>query len=131
MTIEELNIFHPVGEIYQTLNTAFNPNVAWGGTWTADNTESVLVSQQSGNIFSASVGSVVGANTAVTNLPTHTHSSSASVEENGSVNWFQFSIAGSTGGWGPGTWSAAAKGGGGSHENRMRSKYCIRWIRTA
>jgi len=131
MTLEELNMLHPVGEIYQTVNTGFNPNNTWGGTWTADNTESVLVSQQTGNLFSAALGNVVGANTAVTNLPNHTHNASAAVEENGSTTWFTFNVAGTNGCYGAGTWSAAAKGGGGSHENRMRSKYVIRWVRTA
>lgn len=28
-----LNIFYPVGTIYQTSNEGFDPNVSWGGTW--------------------------------------------------------------------------------------------------
>ena len=131
MTNEDLDLIHPVGSIYETLDTSFNPNESWGGSWSADNTESVLVSQNSNDLFSASLGTIVGANTAITNLPNHTHSTSAAVEANGSVSWFSFNAAGDWGGYGPGTWTAAAVGGGGSHENRMRSKYVVRWIRYA
>lgn len=28
-----LDIFYPVGTIYQTLSVTFNPNTVWGGTW--------------------------------------------------------------------------------------------------
>ena len=28
-----LDMFYPVGTIYQTLSVTFNPNTAWGGTW--------------------------------------------------------------------------------------------------
>lgn len=131
MTNDDLDLIHPIGSIYETLDTSFNPNESWGGSWSADNTESVLVSQNSNDLFSASLGTIVGANTAITNLPNHTHSTSAAVEANGSVSWFSFNAAGDYAGYGPGSWTAAAVGGGGSHENRMRSKYVVRWIRYA
>lgn len=28
-----LNMFYPVGSIYQTIDDGFNPNIRWGGTW--------------------------------------------------------------------------------------------------
>ena len=28
-----LNVFYPVGSIYQTIDDGFNPNIRWGGTW--------------------------------------------------------------------------------------------------
>ena len=28
-----LNMFYPVGSIYQTVDDGFNPNTRWGGTW--------------------------------------------------------------------------------------------------
>lgn len=28
-----LNMFYPVGSIYQTVDDGFNPNIRWGGTW--------------------------------------------------------------------------------------------------
>lgn len=29
-----VNLFYPVGSIYISMNSSFNPNTAWGGTWT-------------------------------------------------------------------------------------------------
>lgn len=133
MTNEELDLIHPIGSIYETLDNTFNPNEIWGGSWYADDTESVLVSQNSTDLFSASLGSIVGDNTAITNLPNHTHQTSASTVSNTNA-WFSFrgvSKDSTRGAYGPGSWTAAAVGGGGSHENRMRSKYVIRWIRVA
>lgn len=31
-----LDIFYPVGSYYETSDTTFNPNTAWGGTWVQD-----------------------------------------------------------------------------------------------
>lgn len=30
---ELLNVFYPVGTVYETTNNSFNPNTSWGGTW--------------------------------------------------------------------------------------------------
>ena len=27
------DLFYPIGSIYETSNSEFNPNNAWGGTW--------------------------------------------------------------------------------------------------
>ena len=32
-----LNTFYPVGTYYETSDTKFNPNKAWGGTWESVN----------------------------------------------------------------------------------------------
>lgn len=134
MDLADLDLIHPVGTIYETLDNTFNPNEIWGGSWTVDTTESVLVSQNTTDLFSADLGTIVGSNTAITNLPVHTHQSSAATVGGGSKSWVSYSTvaAKSTWGvWGDGSWTAAAVGGGGSHENRMRSKYVVRWIRVA
>ena len=134
MTNDELNLIHPIGSIYETLDTTFNPNESWGGSWSADDTESVLVSQNSNDLFSATLGSIIGANTAITNLPNHTHQSSAATVGGGSQSWVSYQTVAakqSWGVWGDGSWTATSVGGGGSHENRMRSKYVVRWIRVA
>lgn len=31
-----IDLFYPVGSYYETSNTSFNPNTAWGGTWVED-----------------------------------------------------------------------------------------------
>lgn len=134
MDLADLDLIHPVGSIYETLDNTFNPNEMWGGSWTVDTTESVLVSQNTTDLFSASLGTVVGSNTAVTNLPNHTHSTSAATVGGGTKSWFSFSVVSPKSTWGVygnGSWTAVSTGGGGSHENRMRSKYVVRWIRVS
>lgn len=39
-----LNIFRPVGTYYETSDTTFNPNTAWGGTWVLETEGLVHVS---------------------------------------------------------------------------------------
>ena len=43
-----LNLFYPVGSYYETSDTSFNPNTAWGGTWVEDTAGKVLVSLDTG-----------------------------------------------------------------------------------
>lgn len=131
MTITELNLIHPLNSVYETLDANFDPNVSWGGTWTRDSTGSVLVSKQTGNLFDVVLGTVVGSDTAVANLPNHTHTANASAPNDGSSTLFNIrGGGGDPGGWGAGKWTTTSKGSGSAHENRMRSKYVIRWIRT-
>lgn len=44
---EMLDIFYPVGSYYETSDTSFNPNTAWGGTWVEDTSGRVLVATDS------------------------------------------------------------------------------------
>ena len=39
-----LNTFYPVGSYYETSDTSFNPNTAWGGTWVLEIAGQVHVS---------------------------------------------------------------------------------------
>ena len=136
MTLAELNIVHPVGSIFETLDSTFNPGTAWGGTWSLDTSESVLVSKSelTSDLFNTTVNTTVGSNTAVANLPNHTHTASnVATPGQGTTqlytmrdyNWDNW------GGFGPATWNTDSKGSGSAHENRMRSMYVLRWIRTA
>lgn len=136
MTSEELNIIHPVGSIFETLDSTFDPAYSWGGTWSLDTSESVLVSKSelASDLFNTTVNTTVGSNTAVANLPNHTHSADAAVPIDGSTNLFNARTYAGSGTWGiygNGTWTAVNKGSGSAHENRMRSMYVLRWIRTA
>ena len=38
-----LDLMHPVGSYYETSDTSFNPNTAWGGTWVEDSKGRVTV----------------------------------------------------------------------------------------
>ena len=57
-----LDIIYPVGSYYETSNTSFNPNTAWGGTWVEDTSGRVLVSKTSSGALST-VGSTGGSTT--------------------------------------------------------------------
>lgn len=61
---EMLDLFYPVGSYYETSDTNFDPNTAWGGTWQEDTSGKVLVAKDSGTF--ATVGNTGGAET-------HTH----------------------------------------------------------
>lgn len=34
--VELIDLFYPIGSYYETSNSSFNPNTAWGGTWTSE-----------------------------------------------------------------------------------------------
>ena len=72
---------YPVGSYYETSNTSFNPNNAWGGTWVLENDGTVLVSKSttSGSLFNTSIGTKVGSEK-------HYHNIYARPWE-GSANW--------------------------------------------
>ena len=57
-----VSLVYPVGSYYETSDSDFNPNTAWGGTWELDQSGTVLVSKSSSSSskFNASIGTVVG-----------------------------------------------------------------------
>lgn len=57
-----LNVFHPIGEYFETSDVNFDPNVSWGGTWVLDNDGTVLVSKsnEKTSVFNADVGTIKG-----------------------------------------------------------------------
>jgi hypothetical protein len=63
-----LNIFYPVGSYYETSNTSFNPNTAWGGTWVLESAGKFHVSAGTGY----AAGSTGGSANAI--VPSHKHS---------------------------------------------------------
>lgn len=61
-----IDIFYPVGSYYETSDTAFDPNTAWGGTWVQEIAGQVHVSAGTGY-------SVSGANTNTSDGGEKTH----------------------------------------------------------
>ena len=71
---ELLDYFHPVGSYYETSDTTFNPNTAWGGTWVEDTAGRVLVAKDTGTF--ATVGNTGGEEThtlVISEMPKHHH----------------------------------------------------------
>lgn len=63
-----LNIFYPIGSYYETSDTTFNPNTAWGGTWVLETAGQFHVSAGTGY----TAGSTGGSADAI--VPYHRHS---------------------------------------------------------
>lgn len=74
-----LNMFYPVGSIYQTVDDGFNPNIRWGGTWE-------LIEE--GRFLQATETSATGGDTVPAGLPniTGVANTRAYGEDSGLVN---------------------------------------------
>ena len=71
---EMLNLFYPIGSYYETSNTSFDPNIAWGGTWVEDTGGRVLVAQDTGTFTTVSgTGGEETHTLIVSEMPSHNH----------------------------------------------------------
>ena len=124
-----IDLFHPVGEYYETSNIDFNPNTEWGGTWVEDTAGKVTVAKDNGTF--KTLGDAVGSEThtlTVEEMPSHSHT-----EKYVGVNWYQH---GTSGDWNV---SSALEpyretgntGGDKPHNNIQPSVVVIRWHRIA
>lgn len=66
------SLTYPVGSYYETSNTAFDPNVSWGGTWVLDSQGKVTVSAGTDGSKTYTVGESGGNKDAI--VPYHNHS---------------------------------------------------------
>ena len=75
-----VDYMYPVGSYYETSDTGFNPNTAWGGTWVQDSVGRVTVAQDTNDTAFATVSGTGGSKY----IQAHTHShSNPSVAGNG------------------------------------------------
>lgn len=65
-----LDVIFPVGSYYETSDTSFNPNTAWGGTWVEDTKGRVTVALDSNDTDFNTIGKTGGSK----ELQKHTHS---------------------------------------------------------
>ena len=78
-----IDIFYPVGSYYETSDTTFDPNTAWGGTWVKDSAGKVTVAQDTSDTDFATIGGTGGAKASATGnhtltaaqsgVPAHVH----------------------------------------------------------
>jgi len=74
-----IDIFYPVGSYYETSDASFDPNVAWGGTWSLEASGKVHVSSGGAYSIGATGGSethvhTTGGHTLTTSeIPAHNH----------------------------------------------------------
>jgi hypothetical protein len=80
-----LDLFYPVGSYYETSDTNFNPNTAWGGTWKLDSAGKVTVARDANDTDFDTLGETGGVKThthttgdftlTTNHIPAHTHGS--------------------------------------------------------
>ena len=127
-----IDIFYPVGSYYETSDTSFNPNNAWGGTWVEDSSGRVMVAKDTGTF--ATVGDTGGEEThtlILAEMPAHSHgvgsrNPSSSIAQGGSGVAAEF-----LGTYTYNTFSTNTKGSGASHNNLQPYVVVKRWHRTA
>lgn len=74
-----IDLIYPVGTIYETKSTTFNPNTAWGGTWVRTAQGRVPVGQNTSQSEFSTVGQTGGERQhqlSVDEMPEHNHTPS-------------------------------------------------------
>lgn len=125
-----LDLFYPVGTYYETSDTTFDPNTAWGGTWVEDSAGLVTVAKDSGTF--ATVGDTGGEEThtlTTTEMPSHTHTLNRS--DGGTGYRETIGYSGNSQTKQVGSWGVNNAGGGGAHNNLQPYIVVKRWHRTA
>ena len=124
-----LNLFYPVGSYYETSDTSFDPNTAWGGTWVEDTDGRVLVAQDTGTF--TTVGDTGGEEThtlVTSEMPTHSHN--VYISGDGGGSWT--GVAGSPSNQWAGYNSYIDSAGGDEAHNNLQPYIVVkRWHRTA
>lgn len=123
---------YPVGSYYETSDTSFDPNSAWGGTWVLDSKGRVTVGRDETIADFNTVGKTGGEKThtlTVDEMPSHTHKdgTNASVAYVGHVGANTAQVAFDANSGRPTT----ATGGGQAHNNMPPYVVVNRWHRTA
>ena len=58
-----VDVFYPVGCYFETSNTSFNPNAAWGGTWVLEDAGKVHVGAGTGYALGSTGGEATHSHT--------------------------------------------------------------------
>lgn len=120
-----IDLFYPVGSYYETSNSSFNPNNAWGGTWEKE--AEGLVHIGSGSTYSlGATGGEATHKLTIDEMPSHNHDLPR-------VMGFVNSTSGGNGTYGSvSTWTTVGnRGGDGAHNNMQPYVVVNRWHRTA
>lgn len=123
---------YPVGSYYETSDSSFDPNTAWGGTWVLDSKGRVTVGRDETIADFNTVGKTGGEKThtlTVDEMPSHTHKdgTNASVAYVGHAGANTAQVAFDANSGRPTT----ATGGGQAHNNMPPYVVVNRWHRTA
>lgn len=74
-----LNMFYPVGSVYETMDSSFDPNKKWGGTWERIKGKVLVGVDEDDDDFNTSekIGGEKAHTLVVNELPSHTHTNYA------------------------------------------------------
>lgn len=74
-----LNMFYPVGSVYETMDSSFDPNEKWGGTWERIKGRVLVGVDEDDDDFNTSekIGGEKAHTLVVNELPSHTHTNYA------------------------------------------------------
>lgn len=126
-----VNYFYPVGSYYETSDTTFDPNTAFGGTWVLETEGQVHISAGQNYIVGDTGGEATHTLT-VDEMPSHKHRLSyrTGVVAQGTADMYYFDV-GTAGTWHNNSPSMEASGGGQEHNNMQPYIVVNRWHRTA
>ena len=135
-----VDLIYPIGTYYETSDSDFDPNYAWGGTWILETDGTVLVSKSSasGSKFNEDIGTTVGEEEhtlTVNEIPGHRHGV-AQMNDSGPGGYGAMTTLGfSNVGWNDKynnlDYATQEVGGNQAHNNVQPSKIVNRWHRTA
>lgn len=124
------NSQHPVGSIYISTSSTFNPQTAWGGTWKKTADGRCLIGASTAYPLGSTGGEATHTLT-VNEMPSHNHKAYSVVlpSENGDGN---VQSASNNSYWkGGGLDNTTATGGGAAHNNMQPYLAVYIWERTA
>lgn len=140
-----LDLFYPVGSYYETQNSTFDPNIAWGGTWELE--EEGLVHIGAGSTFNlGDTGGEKIHTLTIDEMPSHIHDRITFVNNSGWTVGDNSGIGNTqvdahtitfTGGYSSSTssavshWNTSSAGSNQAHNNMQPYKVVNRWLRTA
>lgn len=137
--------FYPVGSYYETSNASFNPNTAWGGTWSLEAAGKVHIGAGTGYAIGATGGEATHTLT-YNEIPSHMHDALDGIAFSGYSGWpsktttkyglIFNSTAIANSGHASTTMNlvemrTSYAGGGGAHNNMQPYVVVNRWHRTA
>jgi phage minor structural protein len=127
---------YPVGSYYETSDTSFDPNSAWGGTWVLDSKGRVTVSRDETVADFDTIGETGGEKThalTVNEMPSHNHKVPSGWQASSTADRITYgAVNGSYQDSGYGGVAFIEKTGGGQAHNNMPPYVVVnRWHRTA
>ena len=136
-----LDYFYPIGTVYETMNSSFNPSTFWGGTWERVKGKTLVGVDEDDTDFASSnkTGGEKTHTLTVNEMPVHNHGLAGKTSGNEASGYSLYPSAGgftnralvSSATADKGRMSTYNTGGGASHNNMPPYITVFIWKRTA